>query len=62
MPDLFDSFSDPTPPAGRAPRPLADRIRPARLSEVIGQARIMGPEGPLGAMLAAGRLSSLILW
>jgi len=41
---------------------LADRIRPVRLSEVIGQARVLGPDGPLGSMLAAGSLSSLILW
>ncbi len=54
------------PESGRAepslPRPLADRIRPARLSEVIGQDQVLGPDGPLGAMLAAHSLSSLILW
>lgn len=62
MADLFDS-ADPAPPAGRpAVRPLADRIRPARLTDVIGQAKLLGPDGPLGAMLAAGSLSSLILW
>ncbi|NCU19418.1 replication-associated recombination protein A [Candidatus Falkowbacteria bacterium] len=60
MPDLFDTPSSPAHP--EAPRPLADRIRPQRLSEVIGQAHVLGPEGPLGAMLAAGSLSSLILW
>ncbi|MBC7140119.1 MAG: replication-associated recombination protein A [Defluviimonas sp.] len=37
-------------------------MRPASLAEVIGQAHVLGPEGPLGAMLAAGSLSSLILW
>ncbi|MBW0158945.1 replication-associated recombination protein A [Sedimentimonas flavescens] len=59
MSDLFDSQ-----PAKEAPshRPLADRIRPQHLSEVIGQEHVLGPEGPLGAMLAAGSLSSLILW
>ncbi len=41
---------------------MADRIRPAKLSDVIGQARVLGPDGPLGSMLAAGSLSSLILW
>ena len=62
MADLFDN-APPAAPSGRAaPRPLADRIRPARLSDVIGQARILGRDGPLGAMLAAGSLSSLILW
>ena len=62
MADLFDTApsSDPAPSAGV--RPLADRIRPARLSEVIGQTKVMGPDGPLGAMLGAGSLSSLILW
>lgn len=43
-------------------RPLADRIRPAKLAEVIGQEHILGPDGPLGAMIAAKSLSSLILW
>lgn len=41
---------------------MADRIRPTTLSEVIGQDRVLGPDGPLGAMLAAGSLGSLILW
>ncbi len=59
MPDLFDSAAK-SVPAG--PRPLADRLRPKRLAEVIGQAHVLSPEGPLGAMLAAKSLSSLILW
>lgn len=59
MSDLFDN----TAAKGiDAPRPLADRLRPAALTEVIGQEELLGPEGPLGAMLASGRLSSLILW
>lgn len=45
-----------------APRPLADRLRPKNLSEVVGQDHLLGPDGPLGRMIAAGRLSSLILW
>ncbi|MCB2150711.1 MAG: replication-associated recombination protein A, partial [Rhodobacteraceae bacterium] len=45
-----------------APRPLADRLRPASLADVIGQEKILGPEGPLGAMLVANSLSSLVLW
>ncbi|QYK42539.1 MAG: replication-associated recombination protein A [Paracoccaceae bacterium] len=57
MPDLFDTAAAPEPP-----RPLADRLRPARLSDVIGQGHVLGPDGPLGAMLAAGSLGSLILW
>ena len=57
--DLFDS----SPMAEeKAHRPLADRLRPQKLSEVIGQDHLLGPDGPLGAMLAAGSLGSLILW
>ena len=59
MPDLFDTAAKNVP---EGPRPLADRLRPKRLSEVIGQAHVLSPEGPLGAMLAAKSLSSLILW
>lgn len=61
MADLFDSVPD-TQPQGTAPRPLADRLRPARLAEVIGQDQLIGPDGPLRVMLEAGSLSSLILW
>ena len=60
MPDLFDTTPD--TPKAEGPRPLADRLRPRTLGEVIGQAHVLGPDGPLGAMLAAGSLSSLILW
>ncbi len=59
MADLFDTPSAPLPDA---PRPLADRLRPKRLDEVIGQEKVLSPEGPLGAMLTARSLSSLILW
>ena len=57
MADLFE-------PAGQegAPRPLADRLRPGRLADVVGQAAILGADGPLGSMLAAGTLSSVIFW
>ena len=61
MADLFDQTDD-TTPGKSAPRPLADRLRPRALSEVIGQDQILGPDGPLGAMLKAGNLGSLILW
>ncbi len=62
MPDLFDPPPGQPPAPATAPRPLADRLRPATLAEVIGQDRTLSPDGPLGAMLATGRLSSLILW
>lgn len=45
-----------------APRPLADRLRPAVLSEVVGQEHVLGPDGALGRMLKAGSLASIILW
>ncbi|MEJ7926648.1 replication-associated recombination protein A [Sphingobium sp. AN641] len=42
--------------------PLADRLRPRTLNEVVGQDHLTGPEGTIGRMVAAGRLSSIILW
>jgi putative ATPase len=45
-----------------APRPLADRLRPQKLSDVTGQDHIVGPEGTLTRMLKSGRVPSLILW
>ncbi len=45
-----------------APRPLADRLRPQELDDVVGQPQIVGPEGTLTRMLRSGRLSSMILW
>jgi putative ATPase len=61
MSDLFDTI-----PQGQqspsAQRPLADRLRPKTLREVIGQRQVLAPDGPLGAMLASSSLSSLILW
>ena len=59
MADLFDSTPTDTP---KGPRPLADRLRPAKLSEVIGQQQVLGPDAPLGTMLSSGSLSSLIFW
>jgi len=41
---------------------LADRLRPKALGEVIGQEQVLGPDAPLGIMLASGSLSSLIFW
>lgn len=49
-------------PATPPDPPLAERLRPARLSEVLGQGHLLGPEGALGRMVAGRRLSSIILW
>ncbi len=46
----------------QAPRPLADRLRPVRLSEVVGQGHLLGPEGPIGRMVGQERLASMVLW
>ena len=45
-----------------APRPLADRLRPATLSNVLGQDHILGPEGPLHRMITSGKLASVVFW
>ncbi|MDG2340655.1 MAG: AAA family ATPase, partial [Paracoccaceae bacterium] len=58
MSDLFDT----APVADNTPRPLADRLRPKRLADVIGQEQVLGPDGPLGVMLASGSLGSLVFW
>ncbi|PXW77847.1 recombination protein MgsA [Ruegeria sp. P4] len=66
MADLFDSGDAGAQRdyggANDAPRPLADRLRPRTLAEVIGQEQVLGEEAPLGVMLASGSLSSLIFW
>ena len=59
MTDLFDTPAKPQPEGNR---PLADRLRPRNLAQVIGQTHVLSPDGPLGAMLAARSLSSLVLW
>ena len=45
-----------------APRPLADRLRPQSLSDVVGQDHLIAPSAPIGRMLAKKRLGSMILW
>jgi putative ATPase len=63
MADLFaDDLSAPGEEPLREDAPLADRLRPASLDEVVGQEHLTGPEGAIGRMVAAGRLSSMILW
>ena len=46
----------------QGPRPLADRLRPMRLADVVGQDHLVGPEGSMTKMLASGRIPSIILW
>jgi putative ATPase len=48
--------------AGQAPRPLADRLRPSVLADVVGQDHLLGPEAPIGRMVASGKLTSILLW
>jgi putative ATPase len=63
MADLFAGFEPAAPDTPVAPdAPLADRLRPRALEEVVGQEHLTGPEGAIGRMVAAGRLSSMILW
>jgi putative ATPase len=65
MADLFAGMDPPQEAADAddgTPRPLADRLRPRTLSEVVGQDHLLGPEGPIGRMVANGRLSSMVLW
>ncbi|TPE50412.1 replication-associated recombination protein A [Amaricoccus solimangrovi] len=78
MADLFDDLPPPTPKPRRAaaapppaepraprregPRPLADRLRPVTLDEVVGQDHLLGPGAPLRRMLAEGKLGSIVFW
>ncbi|UZK70748.1 replication-associated recombination protein A [Sphingomonas sp. S1-29] len=62
MADLFGDSAPPPPARPAADAPLADRLRPANLGEVVGQDHLTGPEGAIGRMVAAGKLSSIILW
>ena len=63
MADLFaEDLPGAAPDEPREDAPLADRLRPRNLGEVIGQEHLTGPEGAIGRMVAAGRLSSMILW
>jgi putative ATPase len=45
-----------------APRPLADRLRPTQLADVVGQDHLVGPDGALTRLLRSGSLGSLIFW
>jgi len=63
MSDLFGGLAAaPRPDESPRDAPLADRLRPRTLAEVVGQDHLTGAEGAIGRMVAAGRLSSMILW
>ena len=63
MADLFeDEVRSEAPDTPRVDAPLADRLRPASLDEVVGQEHLTGPDGAIGRMVAAGKLASMILW
>ncbi|HET9460215.1 MAG TPA: replication-associated recombination protein A [Sphingomicrobium sp.] len=64
MADLFGDTAPPATPEEAPPAhaPLADRLRPQSLEEVVGQEHLTGPDGAIGRMVAAGKLSSMILW
>ncbi len=52
-PELFESEGS---------RPLADRLRPDRLGDVLGQDHVLGPEAPIGRMIRSGQITSTVLW
>lgn len=58
MSDLFGDANR----EDEAPRPLADRLRPSSFDEVVGQDHLLADDAPLGRMVAAGRISSLVFW
>ena len=61
--DLFGDDAPVSSGSGAAgPAPLAERLRPKNLGEVVGQEHLTGPDGAIGRMVAAGQLSSIILW
>ena len=70
MADLFSNSADdlsPRTPGHAAPepdlaRPLADRLRPRTLADVVGQEHIVGPDGALTRLIASGSLGSLVFW
>ena len=63
MADLFDDdFPATNSEVATVDSPLADRLRPASLDEVVGQEHLTGADGAIGRMVAASRLSSMILW
>ena len=61
MTDLFDKLEN-SPVQNDILRPLADKLRPKNLAEVIGQRQILGVDRPLSTMLAEKSLGSIIFW
>ena len=59
MPDLFAADEPERPPTGR---PLADRLRPRRLADVVGQDHLTGEDGALTRLIRSGSLGSMIFW
>lgn len=62
MADLFGDAEPALPSVPDTARPLPDRLRPKTLADVVGQDHLLGPESPLGRMLAVKRIPSMILW
>ncbi len=62
MADLFAADAPPPAVPAAAAAPLAERLRPRALADVVGQEHLTGPDGAIGRMVAAGKLASLILW
>lgn len=61
-PSLFDAAVEDGAAVDDPTRPLADRLRPRSLEEVVGQGQVLATDAPLGRMVARGHLSSIILW
>ena len=59
---MADLFGSDAPVVENGHRPLADRLRPRSLAEVIGQSQVLGADAPLTVMLESGSLGSLIFW
>ena len=59
---VADLFGDPIDVENSTNAPLADLLRPQKLDDIVGQDHLTGPDGAIGRMIAAGKLSSMILW
>jgi putative ATPase len=59
---MADLFERDQPPQKQVGRPLADRLRPARLEDVVGQEHLTGEDGALTRMIRSGTLGSMIFW